>query len=238
MTAVRPGGPAWPRQLDDLEHEAPPRLWVTGNGDLRLLALRSVAIVGARNATSYGITVAGGLAAELAAAGWVTVSGAALGIDSAAHRGALAAGGATVAVMAGGVDVPVPRSHAGLLERIRDTGALVSDRVPGTTPRKDSFLARNRLIAALTRATVVVEAGNRSGALNTAQWAELLGRPVLAVPGPCTSPMSRGTHTLIRSGRASLVRDVLDVLAAVGDAPASIPRTCAPARPQQGTMDV
>ncbi|MEI2716043.1 MAG: DNA-processing protein DprA [Candidatus Nanopelagicales bacterium] len=215
MSTLIPGCRSWPRQLDDLEHETPQRLWVTGTGDLRLLALRSVAIVGARTATSYGVTVAGTLAASLAEAGWVTISGAAFGIDSAAHRGALAAGGATIAVMAGGVDVPVPISHAGLLERIADTGALVSDRSPGSQPMKGSFLARNRLIAALSRATIVVEAGHRSGALNTVQWAELLGRPVLAVPGPCTSAMSRGTHSLIRTGRAELVRDVADVLEAL-----------------------
>ncbi len=218
MTVLVPETAAWPRQLADLETSAPDRMWVAGTGELRLLALRSVAIVGARNATVYGVTTAGTLAAELTEAGWLVVSGAAFGIDSAAHRGALAAGGATIAVMAGGVDVPVPRSHAPLLERIRDQGLIVSEYSPGTMPRKSAFLERNRLIAALTRATIVVEAGTRSGALNTADWAQAMGRPVLAVPGPASSPMSRGTHRLIREGVATLIQDATEVITALEQA--------------------
>lgn len=215
MRQIVSATPEWPSQLADLDEAAPTRLWLEGTGQLRLIALRSVAIVGARNATAYGVTTAGSLAAQLTGAGWLVVSGAAFGIDSAAHRGALAAGGATVAVMAGGVDIPVPRSHAPLLERIRDQGMILSEYPPGTPPRKAAFLERNRLIAALTRATVVVEAGTRSGALNTADWAGALGRPVLAVPGPASSPMSRGTHRLIREGAATLVQDGDDVLTAL-----------------------
>lgn len=217
MRVIIPETPQWPSQLTDLEANAPAQLWLGGTGHLRLLALRSVALVGARNATAYGVAMAGTLAAELTAAGWLVVSGAAFGIDSAAHRGALAAGGATVAVMAGGVDVPVPRSHAPLLERIADQGLLVAEYPPGTSPRKPSFLERNRLIAALTRATIVVEAGTRSGALNTADWASSIGRPVMAVPGPASSPTSRGTHRLIRDGAATLVRDVEDILAVLAE---------------------
>lgn len=221
MTRLLPETALWPSQLDDLESDAPRRLWVDGVGDLRLVALRSIAIVGARNATPYGIAMAGSLAAGLTAAGWTVVSGAAFGIDSAAHRGALASGGLTVAVMAGGVDVPVPRSHATLLARIGVEGLIVSEYPPGTVPRRHSFLERNRLIAALTRATIVVEAGHRSGALNTADWAATLGRPVLAVPGPADSPASRGTHALIRRGEATLIQDVDDVLAALPEPAAS-----------------
>jgi DNA processing protein len=216
MNLLLPDTATWPRQLMDLDTSCPTRLWLQGTADLRLLALRSVAIVGARNATPYGVTTAGTLAAELTEAGWLVVSGAAFGIDSAAHRGALAAGGATIAVMAGGVDVPVPRSHTPLLERIREHGLIVSEYPPGTMPRKSAFLERNRIIAALTRATIVVEAGVRSGSLNTADWALTVGRPVLAVPGPASSPMSRGTHRLIREGVATLVQDATEVITALG----------------------
>lgn len=210
-TLIEPGTAGWPTQLADLGKGQPKRLWVAGTGDLRLLALRSVAIVGARNATAYGIATAGMLAADLTAAGWVVVSGAALGIDAAAHRGALAAG-ATVAVLAGGVDVASPRSNAALLNRIAAAGLIVSEQPPGSEPAKHRFLERNRLIAGLARAVVVVEAAHRSGALNTANWAEQLGRHVLAVPGPASSPMSRGTHALIRERQAVLVQDADDVL--------------------------
>ncbi|MFN8126082.1 MAG: DNA-processing protein DprA [Candidatus Nanopelagicales bacterium] len=216
MRSAEPDDPGWPRQLADLEHDTPRRLWITGAGDLRLLAVRSVAIVGARNATSYGLQVAARLAADLAGAGWTIVSGGAFGIDAAAHRGALAAGGATVAVTAGGVDVPTPRSHAALFAQIVDAGAICSEAPPGRTPQAFSFLRRNRLIAALTRVTVVVEAGARSGALNTAEWAQTLGRPVCAVPGPVTSPMSAGTHRLVQEGQARLAVDADDILAVLG----------------------
>lgn len=216
---VRPGSASWPTQLEDLRDSAPKCLWVRGSGELRLLALRSVAIVGSRAATPYGRQVASDLAGGLAAAGWVVFSGAAFGIDAAAHRGAMAAGGATVAVLASGVDVPSPQSHASLLERVRECGAVVSERPPGESPRQHSFLVRNRLIAALSRAVVVVEAGLRSGALNTARQAESLGRHLFAVPGPVTSDLSRGTHNLLRSRRAELVTcagDVLDAIEPLG----------------------
>lgn len=209
---IRPGQPGWPSQFRDLRGRAPKRMWVAGSGELRLLALRSVAIVGARTATTYGLTTAGTLAADLTAAGWVVVSGGAFGIDAAAHRGALAAGGCTVAVMAGGVDVPVPLSHAPLLSRVAATGLLISEIPPGSVPHQKSFLQRNRLIAALTRAVIVVEAASRSGAQNTANWGTELGRHVLAVPGPVSSAMSRGTHRMIREQQAVLVQDAREVL--------------------------
>jgi len=218
---VERGGSGWPTQLEDLA-AVPERLWVSGGGDLRLLALRSVAVVGARNCTPYGMAVADRLAQELVAAGWVVISGAAYGIDSAAHRGAVAADGCTVAVVAGGIDRAVAGSARKLLDRISEQGLVVAEQ-PGEAPAlRHSFLHRNRIIAALARATVVVEAAERSGALNTARTAEGLGRMVMAVPGPVTGGMSRGTHTLIRDGRAVLVRDtadVLEIIEAIGAVP-------------------
>lgn len=211
-TVINAATGGWPTQLDDLGEARPQRLFVAGVGDVRLLALRSVAIVGARSATPYGLSVASSLAADLAACGWVVVSGGAFGIDAAAHRGALTAGGCTVAVLASGVDMPTPRSHAPLLARISASGLLVSERPLGYLPRAHDFLHRNRLIAALTRAVVVVEAGSRSGALHTANCASTLRRPVAAVPGPVTSALSVGTHRSIREGQAVLVTDVSDVL--------------------------
>lgn len=212
MTTVERGTVRWPTQLADLGRDEPARLWVAGAGDLRLLALRSVAIVGSREATAYGLGMAAELAADLCASGWIVVSGAAFGIDAAAHSGALAARGCTVAVLAGGVDVASPMGNAGLLSRIADSGLIVSERPPGTQPAKHLFLERNRLIAGLSRALIVVEAANRSGALNTATWAEGMGRHVLAVPGPASSPTSRGTHRMIRDRQAILVQDADDVL--------------------------
>jgi DNA processing protein len=158
------------------------------------------------------MTVAARLAEDLCAAGWVVVSGAAYGIDSAGHRGALQSGGCTIAVVAGGLGHHLDAPGADLLRRIRAQGLVVSEADHAASPRKHSFLHRNRLIAALTRATVVVEAAQRSGALNTARRADSLGRVVAAVPGPVTGGASTGTHALIRDGRAVLVRGISDVL--------------------------
>ncbi len=202
----------WPTQLDALGGFAPLALWVRGAADLRLLALRSVAIVGARACTPYGEEVARSWSARLAGESWTILSGAAFGIDAAAHRGALSAGGTTIAVLAGGVDVPYPRAHESLIARIVDEGAVVSETPPGQSVRRQRFLSRNRLIAALSRATVVVEAAERSGTAATARAAMQMSRPVLAVPGPVTSPASAGCHRLIREGEAALVCDVPDVL--------------------------
>lgn len=212
----------WPTQLEDLEGRCPQRLHVFGPGDLRLLALRSVAIVGARNASPYGMSVADRLAGELAAAGWVVVSGGALGIDSAAHRGCVRAGGCTIAVVAGGIERAIPGGTTSVMHLVGEGGLIASETEGLQPPRPYTFLERNRLIAALTRATVVVEAAQRSGALNTARTAESLGRVVIAVPGPVSSPVSVGTNTLIRDGRAVLARDTADVLElveAMGDLP-------------------
>ena len=202
----------WPTQLDDLGDQTPFALWAIGAADLRLLALRSVAVVGARACTPYGEEVARGWAADLAADRWTVLSGGAFGIDAAAHRGALAAGGATVCVLAGGVDVPYPRAHDALIARIADDGLVVSETPPGEPVRRQRFLSRNRVIAALCRATLVVEAAERSGTTATARSAAALNRIVMAVPGPVTSPASAGCHRMIRDGEAILVSTAADVM--------------------------
>jgi DNA processing protein len=224
---VCPGDPEWPAGLETLDlaqvagsaAAGPPPigLWVRGEPDLAEVTRRSVAVVGSRAATEYGVRVAADLAADLAMAGWTVVSGAAYGIDAAAHRGAIAAGGPTVAVLACGVDVVYPRGHATLLHRVAGVGLIVSELPPTSTPTRPRFLARNRLIAAMTLGTVVVEAAPRSGALNTATWASEQGRAVLAVPGPVTSAMSAGCHTLVRRGVATLVTDAAEVVDMVGE---------------------
>ncbi len=201
----------WPTQLDALGDQAPLALWITGAADLRLLALRSVSVVGARACSSYGEEVARSWAAELAGHGWSVLSGAAFGIDAAAHRGALAAGGTTIAIVAGGVDVAYPRAHEALLARIADEGLVVSETPPGESVRRQRFLTRNRVIAALGRATVVIEAAERSGTRATARAAWEMNRPVLAVPGPVTSVTSAGCHRMVRDGEALLVGSAAEV---------------------------
>ena len=205
----------WPRQLDDLGDSAPWALWVRGTLDLRLTALRSVAVVGARAATRYGERVASQLGSDLADSGWAVVSGGAFGIDKAAHLGALAVRGLTVAVLACGVDLAYPPSHDALFARIGADGLIVSEVPPGSAPHRTRFLVRNRVIAALTRGTVVVEAALRSGSLSTAHEAERLGRPVMGIPGPVTSELSRGVHRALRDG-ALLVTSAAEVVEAVG----------------------
>jgi DNA processing protein len=192
---VCPDDPAWPHRVDDLGPHAPLALWVKGEAAALASLTPSVAIVGARAATSYGEHVAGELAAESAGRGIPVVSGAAYGIDAAAHRAALAVGGTTVALLAGGADRPYPAGNGRLIDRIAESGAIVSEVPCGGAPTKWRFLQRNRIIAASADATVVVEAGWRSGSLNTASHARALGRPVGAVPGPVTSViwvLSRG----------------------------------------------
>lgn len=215
---VAPGDPEWPGRLEELDLPGGRRshgLWVRGGGDLRNLCLRSVAIVGARAATAYGEHVAAEMAYELAEQAVVVVSGGAYGIDGAAHRAAHA-NGSTVVVLACGLDVDYPRGHAGMFADIARTGVLVSERPVGALPRAKDFLIRNRLIAALTPGTVVVEAGRRSGALNTASHAVELHRVLMAVPGPVTSAMSVGCHVLLRDWQAGCVTCADDVVAQVG----------------------
>ena len=211
---VIPGDVEWPAGLDDLL--APPLcLWVLGHAGLSDVAARSVAIVGARAATGYGVHVAKELGAGLAERGFAVVSGAAYGIDGAAHEGALAVDGVTIAVLAGGVDRPYPVGHASLLHRIAENGLVISEVPPGSAPTRWRFLSRNRVIATLTQGTVVVEAGLRSGSRNTARLAGEHLRVVCAVPGPITSAVSAGCHELVRAG-ATLVTDADEVAEAVG----------------------
>jgi DNA processing protein len=224
---VCPRDPEWPQPLDGLEHTEPLQrrggpplgLWVRGPLDLRQASERAVAVVGSRSATSYGGGVAGEMAAEVAREDVTVISGAAFGIDQAAHRGALAARGPTVAVLACGVERAYPAAHAQLLDYIADTGAVVSELPPGCAPTRVRFLSRNRIIAALSSGVVVVEAAVRSGALNTANWATRLNRVLMGVPGPVTSAPSEGVHQLLRDGHACLVTrgsEVLEAVAPVG----------------------
>ncbi|MFE0509206.1 DNA-processing protein DprA [Streptomyces sp. NPDC058964] len=213
---VCPGDGEWPAQLDDLGDARPVGLWVRGGPSLRIWALRSVAVVGARACTEYGAHMAATLAAGLAERGWVVVSGGAYGVDGAAHRGALGAGGATVAVLACGLDRPYPRGHTELIARIAEQGLVVGELPPGDHPTPSRFVLRNRVIAALTRGTVVVEAAHRSGSLVTARAAQRLGRFTMGVPGPATSGLSAGVHELLR-GEAALVTDSAEVVELVGD---------------------
>lgn len=218
---VAPGDPEWPGRLDELPGgRLCYGLWVRGRGDLRNLCLRSVSVVGARTATSYGLHVASELSYDLAGRSFTVVSGGAYGIDGAAHRAAHAVGD-TVVVLACGLDVDYPRGHAGLFADVARKGVLVSEWPVGHTPRNPDFLVRNRLIAALTPGTVVVEAGKRSGALNTATHATDLHRVLMAVPGPVTSLMSVGCHRLLREGRATCVTradDVVELIVPLGEA--------------------
>ncbi|MGC5173311.1 DNA-processing protein DprA [Microbacterium sp. DT81.1] len=204
--------------LSDLGEHAPHIIWA--RGDLALLGrdlTDRIALIGARAATSYGEHVTTEISAALAARGIVITSGAAYGIDGAAHRAALAAGGATIAWLAGGADRPYPAGHSDLIARIADRGGVIASEVsPGAAPTKWRFLARNRMIAATTAATVVVEAGWRSGSLNTAGHAATLGRTLGAVPGPVTSAASAGCHRLIREFDAQLVTDADDAYGLLG----------------------
>ena len=219
---VCPGDPEWPTQLDALGGGRPWGLWVRGQVDLRFACLRSVSIVGTRAATGYGTHVTTELAAALAGRAWTVISGGAFGIDSQAHRGALAAEGVTVAVLPSGLDAPYPRGHHDLFEAIVAQGALVSEQPPGRLPTRPGFLVRNRLIAALSRGTVLVEAALRSGALNTARHARDQNRPLMAVPGPVTSQASAGCHLAIRDWGAVCVTGVHDVLGCLTFSPGEV----------------
>ena len=207
----------------------PLALWVIGEARLDDMAQRAAAIVGTRACTAYGEHVAADLAAGLVERDVAVISGGAYGIDGAAHRATLACDGFTVAVLAGGIDVPYPSGHAGLLHRIGEQGLVVSEYPPGVRPARHRFLTRNRLVAALSGATVVVEAGARSGAANTAAWARALGRGVCAVPGPVTSAASVGCHALIRSGAQLVTRaaDVVEHVGQVGELAPDEERPCA-----------
>lgn len=220
---ITPDDPEWPGQLADLGEEQPYALWLRGNADLRFSCLRSVAIVGSRAATAYGSYVAAEFAASVAARGLAVVSGGAFGVDAAAHRGALGADGVTVAVLACGVDMAYPTAHTELFDAIAAQGVLASEWPPGRHVSRLRFLVRNRVIAALAVGTLVVEAAQRSGALNTARHARDLQRRLMAVPGPVTSDLSAGCHQIIREWQGTLVTsaaEVVEHLAPVGVPPA------------------
>jgi DNA processing protein len=243
---VTPDDPEWPAwrlmsfsrldpagERDDVE---PLALWVRGTAELAELTDHAVAVVGSRAMSAYGGHLTARIAGDLAAQGVTVVSGAAYGVDGAAHRAALAAGGRTLAVLATGVDRPYPTGHARLLCHIAERGLVVSEYPPGTTAAKHRFLVRNRLVAALSEAVLVVEAGARSGARNTASWARRLGRPALAVPGSALSAMSVGCHAMIRDGEARLVTTAAEVMAEAGPLRLPLPAPAA-ARPTDGLSD-
>ncbi|MDN3494520.1 DNA-processing protein DprA [Planococcus sp. APC 4015] len=216
--------PMWPAQLDDLGVHVPIALWARGRLDVLSRLQPSVALVGARAATSYGDHVARELAADLAGGGIPIISGAAYGIDGSAHQAALSVGGTTVAVLAGGVERAYPAGHTEMIERIAREGVIVGEQPCGSTPTKWRFLQRNRIIAALSEATVVVEAGWRSGSLNTAGHAASLSRALGAVPGPVTSAASAGCHRLLREYGAQCITSAADVreLVGIGGGPATL----------------
>ena len=220
-----PGDDEWPTGLADLAHAGeiqrrggePYGLWVRGPGHLAHLMQHSVAIVGSRAATAYGTGIATDLAVDLVERGVAIVSGGAFGVDAAAHRGALAAGGPTVGVLACGVDVAYPPANASLFDQLARDHLLVSELAPGVHPTRVRFLARNRLIAAMTQGTVVVEAALRSGARNTAGWALECGRPLMAVPGSVYSRTSTAPHLMIRNGQAVLVTNAAEVMEMISE---------------------
>jgi DNA processing protein len=236
---VVPSDDEWPDRVEALatleldspgmvnRHVRPPLcIWVRGRWPLKETLARSVAVVGARAATAYGSQVTADIAYGMAERDWTVVSGGAVGIDAAAHRATLAAGGRTVAVLACGVDRPYPAANAALFEQIAETGLLISEWPPGSEPHKYRFLIRNRVIAAATMGTVLVEAAARSGATQTMNRVLALNRPGMVVPGPVTSAMSVGCHELLRENPgATLVTGVEHVLETVGRVGEYLPAT-------------
>jgi DNA processing protein len=220
ITIAAPGDSAYPRVLEALD-APPPLLFLRGAwrpGDAR-----AVALVGTRTPTAYGREAAWTLARDLGAAGCAVVSGLAVGIDAAAHAGALASGGRTLAVIGCGLDQEYPAENRELRAAIEERGAVISEHPPGTPPQQMNFPRRNRIISALSRGVVVVEAGARSGALLTADHARLQGKPLFAVPGPIFSSVSEGTHALLREGRAALATSAREILAGLdGEVPANV----------------
>lgn len=203
----------WPEQVNDL---AAPPIGLIIKGNIGALHQRSLAIVGTRNPTSYGARIAGDFAAGFADREWATVSGGAYGIDSYAHKGALIAEGVTVAVIASGIDINYPAGNTRLFAEICESGAMVTEFMPGQRALPHRFLTRNRLIASLSKATLVVEAAFRSGSLRTARDAAEIFRPVMAIPGPINSPTSEGCHRLIGERAAEIVTSVADAVEFVG----------------------
>ncbi|MEY2850565.1 MAG: hypothetical protein RJA96_436 [Actinomycetota bacterium] len=210
---ISPADKDWPEQLNDL---AAPPIGLILKGNINALHQPSLAIVGTRNPTSYGARIAGEFAAGFADREWAIVSGGAYGIDSYAHKGALIAEGVTVAVVASGIDINYPAGNTRLFAEICESGAMVTEFMPGHRALPNRFLTRNRLIAALSKATLVVEAAFRSGSLRTARDAAEIFRPVMAIPGPINSPTSEGCHRLIGERAAEIVTSVADAVEFVG----------------------
>jgi DNA protecting protein DprA len=210
---ITPDDEDWPDQLNDL---AAPPIGLILKGNINALHQSSLAIVGTRNPTSYGARIAGEFAAGFADREWAIVSGGAYGIDSYAHKGALIAEGVTVAVVASGIDINYPAGNTRLFAEICESGAMVTEFMPGHRALPNRFLTRNRLIAALSKATLVVEAAFRSGSLRTARDAAEIFRPVMAIPGPINSPTSEGCHRLIGERAAEIVTSVADAVEFVG----------------------
>ncbi|CAB4715553.1 unannotated protein [freshwater metagenome] len=210
---ISPGDAMWPVNLDDLML---PPIALIGKGELAVLSQPSLAIVGTRNPTNYGARISGDFAAGFVDREWAIVSGGAYGIDSYAHKGALIAEGCTIAVIASGIDINYPASNARLFSEMCESGAIITEVMPGQPALPSRFLTRNRLIAALSQATLVVEAAFRSGSLRTARDAAELLRPVMAIPGPINSPTSEGCHRLIGERIAELVTSVADAVDFIG----------------------
>jgi DNA protecting protein DprA len=208
-TFLTPQDLTWPQSVNDL---AAPPIALVVKGNSKFLTGNSLAIVGTRNPTQYGVRIAQDFAAGFVDRDWAIISGGAYGIDAAAHKGALIAEGVTVAVIAAGIDINYPAGNARLFAEIAELGCLVSEVIPGTPAIPARFLTRNRLIAALSNATLVVEAAFRSGSLRTARDAAELMRPVMAIPGPITSPVSEGCHRLIGERAAEIVTSVADAV--------------------------
>jgi len=206
---IYPATEEWPDSLEDLV--CPPIALIV-RGDVSLLKSPQLAIVGTRNPTHYGVRVAQDFAAGFVDRNWCITSGGAYGIDAAAHKGALIAEGSTIAVLAAGIDINYPAGHARLFAEILESGAIVTEVMPGVNAIPSRFLTRNRLIAALSNATLVVEAAFRSGSLRTARDAAELLRPVMAIPGPINSPTSEGCHRLIGERAAEIVTSVGDAV--------------------------
>jgi len=235
---LTPDDEGWPQGVNDLQHHAPIALWCRGISDALAALDSSIALVGARAVTGYGEHVTMEASAGLVDRGYTIVSGAAYGVDGMAHRAALASNGLTVAFLAGGVDRFYPAGHDALLGQIVERGAVLSELPCGEPPTKWRFLQRNRLISAASLATVVLEAGWRSGSLNTAGHAGALGRPLGAVPGPVTSPASAGCHRLIREFDAVLVTNADEMAELAPLVPASTPAEHTPDRARQASAEV
>ncbi|SMX87719.1 DNA processing protein [Brevibacterium aurantiacum] len=219
FVTVMPGDDHWPAALDDLGDRAPLLLWARGATSLLSGGLDDrVTMTGSRASTPYGDQVANEIAGDLADREITLVSGGAYGIDGQVHKSALARGGHTIAVLPAGIDRPYPYGHKELFDRIGEVGLLVSELAPGAAPSRWRFMARSRLLAAMSTTTVIVEAGYRSGTLMVADQAQALGRTVGAVPGPVTSAASSGAHRLLQQGMASLVTHAGDVVELAGRA--------------------